>query len=117
LILIKEIKMPFLKAIGFLLLLITGNVGYAGIPLPVDEKIDENHITYQVSEDVQELFQSTLTAPSVINHSPLVFADIPGFVFSSSKRENEAVRYVIFSRSIIPGLTVIKIIFPFHTFL
>ncbi len=109
--------MPFLKAIGFLLLLITGNIGYAGISLAVDERIGENQITYQVSEDVQELFQSTLTAPSVVNHSSLVSADIPCYVFSSSKREIEAVRYVIFSRSIIPGLTVTKIIFPFHTFL
>lgn len=109
--------MSFLKAIGFFLLLITGNIGYAGISSAVDERIDENQITYQVSEDVQELFQSTLTAPSVVSHSHLVFADIPGFVFSSSKRENEAIRYIVFSRSIIPGLTVTKIIFPFHTFL
>lgn len=109
--------MQFLKAIGFLLLLISSNIGLACTSLPVEEQFDENQITFQVSEDVQELFQSTLTAPSVVSNSPLVSVEIPDFVFSSSKRESEAVRYVAFSRSIIPGLTVTKLIFPFHTFL
>lgn len=109
--------MRFLKGIGFLLLLISSNIGLAYTSLPDEKKIDENQITFQFSEDVQELFQSTLTSPSAVNHNPLLSADIPDFIFSSSKREDEAVFYIAFSRYIIPALTVTKIIFPFHSFL
>lgn len=108
--------MHFLKALSLFLLLISGNTGIAFSFPEENQSSDEQEVYLQVSEDISELFESTLIGPD--NTGPrLSSPETPDFYFQSIVAAVEAERYIAFSRLIDPALDVSEIIFPFHFFL
>lgn len=110
--------MKLFKIFGFLLLLLSGYLGDAATFLQEFDFSDENIITAEVSEDIQDQLQSTLTTPSAFDNNSFAGNSYQlNFVFRSRFIANEAEIYINWSRSIDPSLGIPEIIFPFHFFL
>lgn len=108
--------MHFLKALSLFLLLLWGNAGIAFSFPEEDHSSDDQQLSLQVSEDISELFDSTLLSKSITGlrfSSP----ETTNFYFQSVLVAAEAEKYISFSRFIDPALDATKIIFPFHSFL
>lgn len=110
--------MKFLKIFYFILLLLSGYAGSAVSFVEEFDFSDDNLITAQVSQDIQEQLQSTLTTPPAIDTNSFTgkYSQL-NFVLRSQYKANEAEIYISWSRSIDPSLGVQEIIFPFHSFL
>lgn len=99
-----------------MILLLAANQAYA-FPSPAAyEDREEEGISHTISEDSQDLSQSTLTGPNFFNPSKIQPYGFGNFYFQSSYIARIADRYIIFSKFISPGLDISTIIFPFHSF-
>lgn len=110
-------KLSFFKAFGFFLLLIAADTGFAFTSPEGPKDLDREVISYELSEDIQDLSQSILTGPSAFDSLRILSHGTENFYFQSTYIAGIATRYITYSRSIDPGLTVSKIIFPFHSFI
>lgn len=110
--------MKLLKIFGIILLLLSGFPGSATAFVQEFDLSSENLITLEVSEDVQEQLQGTLSILPVIETSS-VSSNSSGInlLFRSQSKSSKAELYISWSRFIEPGLGISKIIFPFHSFL
>lgn len=110
--------MKFLKIFGFLLLLLSGYPGSASTFVQEFDFSDDNLITAEVSEDIQEQLHSTLTTPPAFDTNSFSGNSYQlDYVFRSRFKANAAEIYINWSRSIDPSLGIPEIIFPFHFFL
>lgn len=110
--------MKFFKIFGFLLLLLSGSPGSAATFVQEFDFSNENLITAEVSEDIQEQLQSTLTTYPVVDFNIYSgYQNHQNLIFRSGLKSGEAQIYITWSRSIDPSLGIPEIIFPFHSFL
>lgn len=110
--------MQFLKVLGLLSFLVTGNLAFA---ISFDEEFylqEDSSGSLQFEEKSQDLGESTLTGPSVILVvQPISAFTVSDFAFRGFISARKANDYICYSATIKPGLDIQKIIFPFHTFL
>jgi len=118
LIFIIKRKMQFLRVLGLLSFLVTGNLAFA---ISIDEDLrfpEDSSSSMQFNEELQDLGESTFTGTSVILVlQPVYVFNVSDFVFRGSNSAQKANDYICYSATIKPGLDIQKIIFPFHTFL
>lgn len=109
--------MQIFRSLAFLLLLFVGSTGFASSAQEKEQrKISCLSDIYEVSQDTETLFSSTLSTSLVLT-GPFSPAYREAFYWSSMHLENAQTEYFEFSRAITGALSVTKIIFPFHTFL
>lgn len=110
--------MQFLKVLGLLTLLVTGNLEYA---FATYEKISHEELVTGESQYVevnQDPGASMLTGSYnslIFNHTQC--SVVVNFDLRSSYTAVLANTYIFYSAQILPALDVQEIIFPFHTFL
>lgn len=109
--------MQFFRTLGVLILLISGNMGIAFASYQDIDHLQETSVSFEFSEDGQDLSYSNLNGPVTLNFSRGLFIDNFSFDLQSSYTSAEVRKYLILSRSIDPSLDIPEIIFPFHFFL
>lgn len=110
--------MQFLKVLGLLSFLVTSNLAFA---LAIYEEFhhqEDSSNTPQFYEELQAQGESILTGPSNL-YAPQLNSDsgTEDFFFRGFNSARKANDYIRYSVTIKPGLSIGKIIFPFHTFL
>lgn len=113
----KQNIVQFLKAFGFLLVVLFANPAIAFSSPEHNENNIESAISAEITADIQELFPSNLTVPGAFSAERIFLGTPFNFYFHSSYKAVLANNYIAFSRSIDPSLNTTAIIFPFHFFL
>lgn len=107
-------KLQILKTLGFFILLLAATPSFA-VNSPAEDL--KERISFDISEDIHQSSGSTFISSNSFDTHRNLSQGTENFYFQSSYVAKIAVRYVVFSRSIEPGLNTFKIIYPFHTFL
>lgn len=115
----KVQKANFKKVI-LLLLLLSGSMGFSfpAVQAVAFEDQQEQLVTAEVSEQVQDLRDGSLPGITVVKSSlVLIASSISPYLYLSLGEAKTAAAYIRFSRNIDPALDAPNIIYPFHSFL
>lgn len=111
--------MRFLKVLGALLLFISGsgNSSFASIDFTSVGIEEQEAVLMEFEEGSSFRNESMLPGLSGFQNFPVFYQEDFDFRLHSLYESRLTENYINFSRSIIPGLEISDIIYPFHSFL